>query len=752
MMRLLLCALLCFAPSLDAAKKVKARPRPAARHAAPKPAPVADVELLSWAEAPFTDWASHGVLLRRQPAGLLAWRLRSAFAFGSQAAQPHPAKDLFDVRLQWKVEGEAAPRAFDAVTLKSGSRWAQESAEEGGLKAESVLLYSATDAVVAATSVTNIGRKPLRVRPWLRISHEEQAGFKALLEASPRYPALWMGLDRGALAGRPLKEWAGVWMGAQSLTLQADGPGTEPRALTKGASLAQDGRLGVTFSWATPQVLSPGQTLRLPVMLVWGTDKGAVQTLGQKEWARSALPKGKAWAEAQKRWAATRSRLPQAAEARWQPLALRAAQALLMSEYAPRGGLNAALFSADKGRRDAFYGVDSALAALAWSDLDHQKAEDSLLELSSFAAAAAFPVPPYTGEEKLAWEAGGLPLHGLAAWELYHRDPDANRAGRFLAAFGPRLRNECAWWPGARDGDGNGLYAFARDDEKPAIFLAGPAAPAPSTGTPTLQNYSVALTSLVAWQMQAASAMAQAAGQAKEADEWLALSDKSRAALAAQAWQGQNYGPGMEAAWPFILGLDQDEGRAQLALSSSTLSGSWAPWQAYYWIRGLAAQGFLTESRQIRQKVLEEIDKRRIFDDIFAAGGNLNVSTAAVALELALERQEQEIFLQSKTAEFEARWLQFRTLDGSFYMKRLRLPEKKASYAKIKIETPKHGPILSENAFIFSCEQAGAFQIQSEKSLTVTNLARPGSPIFKGSHRIELLVPAKARYLVEISR
>jgi hypothetical protein len=66
------------------------------------------------------------------------------------------------------------------------------------------------------------------------------------------------------------------------------------------------------------------------------------------------------------------------------------------------------------------------------------------------------------------------------------------------------------------------------------------------------------------------------------------------------------------------------------------------------------------------------------------------------------------------------------------------------------IETPKNGPILSEKSFVFSAPESMAFQIQSEWPLNVSLAKSPKALIFKGSKKIELLVPAKTRYLIQI--
>src|SRR5690348_8633830 len=105
------------------------------------------------------------------------------------------------------------------------------------------------------------------------------------------------------------------------------------------------------------------------------------------------------------------------------------------------------MLSQAKTYADAFFSDGLPLAALGFSELDHGFAEASVLELSSFAASAPAPIPPYTGEELLLWEAAGLPMNGWAAWELYQRDPEPARAGAIMSAMASRLRNECAWWP-----------------------------------------------------------------------------------------------------------------------------------------------------------------------------------------------------------------------------------------------------------------------------------------------------------------
>jgi hypothetical protein len=93
--------------------------------------------------------------------------------------------------------------------------------------------------------------------------------------------------------------------------------------------------------------------------------------------------------------------------------------------------------------------------------------------------------------------------------------------------------------------------------------------------------------------------------------------------------------------------------------------------------------------------------------------------------------------------------VQFRTLDGSFYLKRTRLPEKKQKYADIKVETQGRGLILTEKSFIISSDEALAIQIQSEVPLDILDLKRQGALIFKQSRRVEMLIQPKTRIQIK---
>lgn len=753
-----------------AAKASSAKAGPAKKPAPPVAlaVPAFDEQgLVDWQRQPFSDLASRGVLWRRDQ-GLLAWRLGSALAFGSVAAQPHAAKDLVDWSLELVVEGEPQPRfAAQALSFSSRPFWAEEQGQDGPLRVEAATLFSATDVVVAAANVRNASDQPLRLRPRLRLhrSAEGLGGAKALQPASA--PELVLSLDRSAAAGRRLVEHVAVRLGGQSgRTAWTQPGGLKPLAVGAGADLEPGRALDLELTWPVTQRLAPGQVLRVPVLLAWGTDMAAVQARAQEQWRTQALPAGEAWRTAKARWDRFKARLPLAPEPGRQRLLARAALDLARAEYAPRQALAAPAFSAHKGRRDAFDGIDSVLACLGWAELDLPKAQAALLELASFSAAAPAPVPPHTGDEKLAWEAAGLPLHGLAAWELYHRDPQAPRAGAFLARFGERLRNESAWWPEARDGDGNGLYAFARREEMPPYLRRG-LGPAPRAGEEdlSLQPWSLALSALVAWQMQAAAALAEAAGSQEEAAGLLDRSQRIRQALQEHAWDPEAglHRQGLESMWLLWLGLEEDAQRRQAwfrhwvpALQAGQRpweeQGVATPWRFYYLMRTLASYGYFELEQELTRRFLDEMERIGLHaaeygpDPGQVVGGS--AATAAVVSQLILKRQHQDVFLTDETGPFEAPFIQFRTLDGAFYLKRHRLPERRAVYAPIKVEVPKNGKILEEKAFILSAPETLAIQIQSEWPMDISDLNRQGALIFKQSRRVELLVQPRTRIQV----
>ena len=540
--------------------------------------------------------------------------------------------------------------------------------------------------------------------------------------------------------------------------------------------------LALELTWNLSQLIRPGQVLRVPVLLAWGPDLGAVQKAALGQWNASALPLGRAWAAAKARWMALRRVLPPV-EPRWRRLELKAALALAQDRYRARAALACDAISVAKGVNDSFSSVESPLASLGLAETDPAAAEGSLLDLTSFSAAQPAPVPPYTGEEKLQWDAAGLPLSAWAGWELYHRDPDGPRASAFLRQLGAHLRNECAWWPPNRDGDGNGLYAFARNEEKPAYLrrLAPPRvlfqAPAPlsatvavpgltPTATVDLETWSLPLTSLVTWQMQAASALADAAGDPASAQQCLAWAQQCQAALHDLAWDASlgAYAQGLDGFWPLLLGLEPDPVRIGQELNYLKASltqvprpwviqGQWEPWRVYLLARTLAAYGDLAAAQALKAQTLDALAASPVLDGTLGltdtAQAADNAATAAVALEFLLDRQEQEMFLTAQTGEFQASWLQFRSLDGLFYMKRTKLDKKIGPYAKLKIETPKHGLILAEQAFIISSPESTVMQIQSERALDITRLGPHPRGVFKAAHKVEWLLPARVRFLIQ---
>ncbi|HTB21302.1 MAG TPA: hypothetical protein VK914_01200 [bacterium] len=723
----------------------------------PAPKQAADPGLADWSLQPFSDFASHGVLWRRGP-GLLAWRLSSARAFGSLAAAPNPAKLLFDLDLSVLVEGQARPR-FVSVTasLEDSPLWSSEMAQDSGLRAKAVTLFCSQDVALAVLTLENTGGTAIKLRPSLNLSRDG-LGLAGAVQVSGHYPAVWLSLDRGQALGRSFVEYAGVWMEAPDLSVSMGGQGLKARQTR---ALDSQG-FHLSMSWNRARLLKPGQGLRLPILLAWGNDEAAVQKTAETQWLAWALPQGKALIQAHKRWAAMLAPLPRLAQ--HERLLQRAALDLYLDKYGRQEALGADEFSAQKGLRDAFFSVDTPLAALGWSELDMGTAQGAVLDLSSFSARASAAVPPYCGDEKLSWDAAGLPLNALAAWELYHRDPQPQRAAQFLGTFGQRLRNECAWWPPNRDGDGNGLYAFSGAEEEPS-YMQAPDSSVFSKPV-SLESWSLSLTSLVAWQMQVAAALAQAAGNKQESDQLLAISKHSQEAIHDQAWDltRSAYVQGLDGFWPLFLGLDNDNTRAKDEIEGWFLkalaqnqdpwieNGSWEPWRVYFAARTLAAYGYFKESKAISDDFIDKMEKMDSFPSKINADGTFeggdSAATAATILEFLLEREQQEVFLTPSSGEFSSRFIQFHSLDGSFYMRRMQLPQKNDKYALIKIETPKHGKIMDEKAFIFSCPESLTVQIQSSMGLDISRAGSPGRLIFKDAHQVELLAPARQRILV----
>jgi len=716
-----------------------------------------DLGLADWKLQPFSDFASHGVLWRRAP-GLLAWRLSSARAFGSLAAAPNGAKLLFDLNLSVLVEGQARPRFLSSTaSVENWPLWSSEMAQDKDLRAKAVTLYSAQDVAVAVVTIENTGGLPLKVNPSLNLSRDGM-GLAGGVQVSGHHPALWLTLDRGQALGRSLVEYAGVWMAASDLRVDMDG-----QVLKLRQTRALDGRgLHLSMGWNRARLLKPGQSLRLPILLAWGGDEAAVQKAAETQWLAWALPQGKALSRAHKRWTAMLAPLPRLAQ--HERLLHRAVLDLYLDEYGQQEALSADEFSAQKGLRDAFFSVDTPLAALGWSELDMGRAQSAVLDLSSFSARASAAVPPYSGDEKLSWDAAGLPLNALAAWELYHRDPQPQRAAQFLSVFGQRLRNECAWWPPNRDGDGNGLYAFSGEEEEPTYMQALDSSD--FSKPVALESWSLSLSSLVAWQMQVAAALAQASGNKQESDHLLAVSKHSQEAIHDQAWDltQSAYVQGLDGFWPLFLGLDHDDARAKDEIEGWFLkavaqnqdpwleNGSWEPWRVYFAARTIAEYGYFKESKDISDSFIDKMEKMDEFPSKINADGTYqggdSAATAAAIIEFLLEREQQEVFLTASTGEFSARFIQFHSLDASFYMRRMQLPQKNDQYAPITIETPKHGKILDEKAFIFSCPESLTLQIQSSVGLDISHAASPKHLIFKDAHQVELLVPARQRILV----
>ncbi len=141
--------------------------------AAPVPAlpqPDEDLGLLDFGQTPFSDQASHCVLLRPlTPAaqGLALWSLRSAAALGGATAAEAPGEQLLGIRLGIQVEGRDA--AWVSATAQDYPRWSLTQARGLSLSVEVATVFPATDVVLLVASFKNNSGASLKARPWLRL-------------------------------------------------------------------------------------------------------------------------------------------------------------------------------------------------------------------------------------------------------------------------------------------------------------------------------------------------------------------------------------------------------------------------------------------------------------------------------------------------------------------------------------------------------------------------------------------------------
>jgi hypothetical protein len=713
-----------------------------------------DKDLIDFGAQPFSDQGSHFVLKHLAGGGFSAWELSSASAFGNQAAAPHPAKKLFDFHIELETfkEGTIFFAKPVSLTTEYGPRWSIEKAMEPGATAESGLALPETDAMVLAANFTNRSKKPIKVRPRLVISGGMD-NFDTTALFDPKSSVLSLTLDRSKLVQRKFKEVVCLMAGSGKSEARFSGGAAARGEELNDVPQVSLGTFNVELGPKAYTTLNPGQALRFPVALHVAPDEKQARLPMTRLWTRWALPKGEAMSKAKARWLVSAAHLPHAVDPKFERLSRRAAATLLMSQYARRLELKSDMLSQAKGYADAFFSDGLPMAALGLSELDHGLAESAVLELSSFSAAAPSPIPPYTGEELLLWEAAGLPMHGWAAWELYQRDPELGRAGAFLAGMGARLRNECAWWPANRDGDGNGLYAYAKEEEKPRSVAA------PAGEAVGVQTYSVALSSFVAWQMQMASALADAAGDSKEAQVLMAESLKIAQSLKKEARDAKGvYAQGLDGYLPYFLGLDTELASARLAmqglLQQAALplpfleKGEFNPGKAYLMLRTLALYGYQEEAHAAAEKILAFLEDKPCFSAYDSSGKGTgfpgDAATAGAVLEMTLERYTQDAYLWPDTTVLKGGLLSVKTSDGAFYLKRVGLSPAKAAYSPLSLS-------VTADGFLLTAEKETRVSLSSKWALQVTDL-KAKQDIFKNTKRADMILRPRLVYAVKIEK
>ena len=170
-------------------------------------------------------------------------------------------------------------------------------------------------------------------------------------------------------------------------------------------------------------------------------------------------------------------------------------------------------------------------------------------------------------------------------------------------------------------------------------------------------------------------------------------------------------------------------------------------------LRGLCLFGELDAARTAATKILTFLDGKPFYSayglDGHGIGAPGDAGTAAAALEIALQRQEQEAFLLADTKALSGRFLQVRSPDGAFYLKRVGLSEAKAPYEVLSLTSPGGTPILSEGAFVLSSDKELRIQIISPWSLDISEL-KTHRDQFKGTKKVEFILKANVPYLVKI--
>ena len=182
-------------------------------------------------------------------------------------------------------------------------------------------------------------------------------------------------------------------------------------------------------------------------------------------------------------------------------------------------------------------------------------------------------------------------------------------------------------------------------------------------------------------------------------------------------------------------------------------AGVFHPWRAYWMLRGLCLYGEQDLARKAADKILAFLNGRPAYSAYSPDGTGLgapgDAATAAATLEIALQRQEQEAFLLADTKSLAGRFLQVRSLDGAFYLKRIGLSEIKAPYETITLASPSGGPIMSEEAFVVTAGADIHLQLISPWGLDLSE-AKTHREIFKGTKHAEIILKARVPYLVKI--
>jgi hypothetical protein len=737
-----------------------------------------NLNLIDWSNQPFSDEASHYTATHLKDRGLSAYRFKSASALGEFTAFNGGKRFLFDTKVE--VLPENGQPLFDEKiksVVRYYPRWIFENASDKNLSADSALLMPSEDVFVMVITFKNESKSVINFRPRLVLEGADQ-GVDYTGRFLAKDQVFTLNSDFSAVAGSSYREEMAVKAGESKLQIFFEGDGALDDKINPDTNKLVTSRFKLVMQITQPVSLSAGQSLRFPVLFSFSNQPGQAVSKVDSNWTKWALPRGNAYQRAKTRWDLTVSRLPVPANRADLLTSRRAALTLLLSEYAPRGEMLTPMFSLAKSGFDAFFAAEMPIIALGWTELDNGKAQQALEQMTAFASAAPAPVPPYTGEKLLLWEVSGFGLHAFAGWELYRRDDNVARAGVFFSSLSKKLRNESAWWPLNRDGDGNFLYAFSRPEEQPlyqrwlekAALGADPEQylEAPLYKDIKLQTYSVALTSLMGWLFQMAALAADAADQSDETDKHLENFKNIQTALLQRCWRQEQgvYEQGLDGFFPFLLGVDTDPARARLAIENHLLplienevlpfteQGVFIPWRAYLMTRVLGLFGYRAEAAKASRKILDFFSDKKSFHSLYSVSGQAlgapgDAATAASVLALALDRHEQSAYILADTASVGGRLLEVRTPEGSLFITRDDLSSRKEIYPELSVSSARGGSILEEGAFIITSAEKGKIVINSLFSLKISEMASKRI-LFEKARKPGFIMEKGRRYLVEM--